>query len=133
MPVETVHIRWKGDHALESSLPSGKSITIDSTGPKPLELVIASLGGCAGLTALAFIGKMRLNVTRLEIEVSGNLADDKVPVIQGGHLKYRLWGPNLSANQVERLLELCEKYCPVYQTLKHAGPIGRSYEINPEI
>ncbi|NPV69197.1 MAG: OsmC family protein [Firmicutes bacterium] len=131
MPVETVHIQWKGEHALESRLPSGKVITIDSAGPKPLEMVIASLGGCAGLTALAFAQKMRLNLTRLEIEVSGDLADGKVPAIKGGRLKYRLWGPDLQKEQVERLVELCEKYCPVYQTLKHAGPIEHSYEINP--
>ncbi|MGE5485921.1 MAG: OsmC family protein [Ignavibacteriales bacterium] len=131
MSVETVRVKWKGATTFECSLPTGKNIIMEGSGPKPLETMISSLGGCAAMTLIAFAEKMRLPLDRLEVDVDGVLADEKVHALKGAHIKYRLWGAGLEEQQVKRLLELTEKYCPVYNTLIHAGPIGHTFEINP--
>ncbi len=131
MSIRTVQAKWRGGTAIECSLPTGKDIVMSGEGPKPLETMIATLAGCAGMTLLALVEKMRIALDKLEIDVDGTLSDEKVHASKGARIRYRLWGADLKKEQVEKLLELTEKYCPVYNTLVHAGPIGHSYEINP--
>ncbi|MCR4398226.1 MAG: OsmC family protein [Firmicutes bacterium] len=131
MGVQTVTTNWKEGTVFESSLPSGAAITMSGSGPKPLEVMFASLGSCAGLTLLSLASKLRIPLRRVEIDVRGELAEGKVQVMKAAHLKFRLWGDALDRGQVERLLQMTEKYCPVYGTLVSAGPIDYSYEIDP--
>jgi putative redox protein len=131
MPVETVRVKWSGGSAFECSLPTGKDVVMEGEGPKPLEIMISSLGGCAAMTLAALAEKMRIPLDRLEIDVDGILADERVHALKGARIRYRLWGGDLDEEKVARLLELTEKYCPVYNTLIHAGPIESTHEINP--
>jgi len=131
MPRETVAIRWKGDTDFEASLPSGKTVTMSGTGPKPLEMVVASLGGCAALTLQAFLQKMRIEVDHFDLDVEGVLAEERPSAIVGARVRIRFYGRDLKQEQIERAMELAKKYCPVHHTLIKAGPIEYSYEIHP--
>ncbi|NPV71023.1 MAG: OsmC family protein [Firmicutes bacterium] len=131
MLIQTVAVSRKGQADFEASLPSGKSIVMSSEGPKPVEMIIASLGGCSALTLEEIFKKMRIDVDDMAIEVEGLLTEDKPRLILGARLRCRFWGKDLKEEQVSRAVDLAKEYCSVHHTLEKAGPIEYSYEINP--
>lgn len=126
-------------------LEQGKYIGVDSTnhgivisvtgeeggiGTKPSDLLLLSLGGCTAVDVVAILGKKRQKLTGLTVKVSAVQLPDPPWTFQSFHLHYIATGRNLSAEAVEKAIELSDtKYCSVSATLRLGAAITHDYEI----
>ena len=117
---------------------SGHALVMDAdpsaggrnTGPKPMELLLISAGGCSGMDIISVLKKKRQEVTGLEIQVKGEKAGDYPMKFTDITLKFIVRGRNISESAVKRAIELSmTKYCSVKATLEGTAKIQYSYKI----
>ena len=126
-------------------LDQGKYVGVDSTnhgivisvtgeeggiGTKPSDLLLLSLGGCTAVDVVSILRKKRQKLTGLTVRVSGVQLPDPPWTFQSFHLHYIVTGQKVSAEAVERAIELSDtKYCSVSATLRQGTPVTHDYEI----
>ena len=114
---------------LDSSPDSGGM----NLGMRPMQMLLAAMGGCSAIDIIDILNKQRQDLKDLKITVTGEREKDAVPSLyQSVHAHYRFFG-DLDKGRVERAINLSiEKYCSVSKTLEKAGAkITYSFEINP--
>ncbi|MEE2789830.1 MAG: OsmC family protein [Myxococcota bacterium] len=108
------------------SSESGHAIVIDGSpaiggrnlGMRPMELILAGLGGCTAMDIVSTLRKQRQVVHDISITVDGTRADAIPSVFTDIALTYRVEGMNLSAKAVQRAVKLsAETYCSVSKML----------------
>lgn len=133
-----VDVRWKEKMQFKARAEgSGGGIFIDGggepgeevLGPRPMEVMLMSVGGCTGIDILSILRKMRLEFSEFWIEIEAQRASDHPKVFTEITLFYRIKGDNIAPEAMERAIRLSqEKYCSASQSLK--APIRFRYEIN---
>ena len=123
---------------LEAQSGDGNRIRIDGSekaggvggGFRPMELLLAGIGGCSAIDIINILKKQRQKLSDLGIRISGERESGKTPsVFKDIHLHYTLSG-ELDEKKVERALELgVRKYCSVGEMLGKTAKITYSYEI----
>ena len=100
---------------------------------RPKELILVGLAGCSGSDISSILSKMKENVTRFEIDVDAETAEEHPKVYTKIHLKYHFWGTDLSKEKIEKAINLSQdKYCSVSAMLKPKVEISHSIEINTD-
>lgn len=139
----TVHANLNLLHDMEftAHAPSGHSLTLDvgsesgghGMGLEPLDLVLLSLGGCLGMSALSILRKKRQEITHYEIRITAQQADSQPHVYHEIELDHILAGHGLDEAAVARSLQLAEeKYCPVSAMLRGSVKIINKFRIIPD-
>lgn len=114
---------------LDSSPDSGGT----NQGMRPMQMMLAAMGGCSAIDIISILNKQRQPLMDLKITVSGEREKGAIPSLYTTvHAHYRFFG-NLDAEKVERAIKLSiEKYCSVSRTMEKAGAkITYSFEIIP--
>ncbi len=123
---EKTEIRLVGKMAFEVSL-DGHKFMIDATeavggenrGPKPKNLMLASLAGCTGMDVASILRKMRVPFEDLRVEVEGELTETHPKHFEKMHIKYFFKGKDLSREKIDTAINLSQdKYCGVSYTYK---------------
>ncbi|MEX1239982.1 MAG: OsmC family protein, partial [Cyclobacteriaceae bacterium] len=112
---------------LDSSPDSGGS----NQGMRPMQMLLAALGGCSAIDIITILNKQRQPLNDLKITVTGEREKDAIPsLFKTVHAHYSFFG-NLDHEKVEKAISLSiEKYCSVSQTLEKAGArITYSFEV----
>jgi putative redox protein len=118
-------------HALVMDGPAASGGS--NTGSRPMELLLMALGGCSGMDVISILRKKAQSVSRLEINVTGDMAQDHPHMYTSLGIEYVVTGKNVSEDAVKRAVELSlEKYCSVGATLGKAAKITHSYKIIQE-
>lgn len=134
----TAKLNWSGGIKFEGTGAFGHKIVTDGSkevggeesGYKPTELLLFGIAGCTGVDVVKILGKMRQELTSLEIEVTGLHADEYPKPFHTVEVKYILEGNNLDPDKVAKAIELSEsKYCMVSQTVRNPGKVVTSFEI----
>ncbi len=134
----TAKMNWSGGIKFEGTSAFGHKIVTDGpkraggeeSGYKPTELLLFSIASCTGVDIVNILGKMRQELTSLEIEVIGHHAEDYPKPFHTVEIKFILEGNNLDPNKVAKAIELSEnKYCMVSQTVSNPGKVTTSFEI----
>ncbi len=100
------------------------------SGARPMELLLMGIGGCSGMDIVSILRKKREQVTNLEINVEGKMAEDYPHKYTQIDIEYVVTGKNLSDEAVKRAIQLSmDKYCSVKATLEGAAKINFSYRI----
>jgi putative redox protein len=99
-----------GDHTLVVDEPHDRGGT--DTGPRPTQLLAASLAGCTAITVEMYADRKGWDVGGLEVDVEATY-EGTMPSTYSVGLKLP---PELSAEQRRRLLRIAEK-CPVHKLL----------------
>jgi putative redox protein len=99
-----------GDHPLVVDAPHDRGGT--DTGPRPTQLLAASLAGCTAITVEMYADRKGWDVGGLEVDVEATY-EGTMPSTYSVGLKLP---PELSAEQRRRLLRIAEK-CPVHKLL----------------
>ena len=87
-------------------------------GPRPMELVLFGLAGCAAMDVLHIIRKGRRDLDYARITAEGNRAESIPAVFRSVHLFFELGGKDLTQSVAERAVTLSlERYCSVAQML----------------
>jgi putative redox protein len=109
------------------------SVGGDDDGPRPLELMLLSLGSCTAMDVISILRKKRQNVTSFDVLLDADQTDSHPHVFTHIMVKYVIRGHNVSPAAVERAIELSvTKYCPAQAMLEKAVTIEQSYEIIEE-
>ena len=125
-------VRHIADSRFDATTASGHTVRLEGdaqeTGGSPMEMVLAALGGCSTVTIVEFLDKMRQPFTSLEVELSGERADEPPRVYTKIHAQYRVGG-DVSHDRVRRAIELTElKYCSVHTMLEKTAAMSRTVE-----
>lgn len=96
---------------------TGHTLTLDDAtgdaGPRPSEMLVAALGGCAALDVLPILAKKRQEVTGYEVRVTAQQRDDPYPhVMTRIDVLHVVEGPEIEVEAVRRAIELsATRYC----------------------
>ncbi len=133
-----VHVNQSDGINFIALTESGHNIAMDGAaeiggqnkGARPMEVVLAGLGGCSAIDVMMILNKSRQNVSNCEIEITAERAPTIPKVFSKIHLCYRLSGHQLDYNKVERAIALSmEKYCSVTKMLENTATMSSSFEI----
>jgi putative redox protein len=119
-------LRWITGKQFVATTGTGHSIVIDvpsswggtNAGPFNAELILAALGGCAGMDVVNILGKKRCVWERLEMSLVTTLSDDRPTSLRDYVLTCRVWGRALTMGDLEDALSLSlDKYCVISHSL----------------
>lgn len=97
---------------------------------RPKELLLVSLGGCAGSDVASILQKKRVPLEDFEINIDAESSEEHPKVYTKIHLEYIFYGENIKEKDVARAIELSQtKYCGVTAMLEKAVEITHSYQI----
>ncbi|MBN8575742.1 MAG: OsmC family protein [Cytophagales bacterium] len=130
--------RVDADFRMEAVNDKGNSIIMDAgladgghdSGFRPMQLLLAALGGCSTIDLIAILRKQREPLRDVKITVTGERETGVVPALYtGAHIHFRLLGA-VNPEKAERAVALSvEKYCSVAKTLEKTAKITYSFEI----
>lgn len=132
--VNTVEVRWDGEHRFDAGRPgSPHTIRLDAsaaTGPGPVDALLCALAACTGVDVVDILEKRRTPVRDFSMAVTGTRADGTPARLTAIHLTYRLRGDGIERVHAERAIELAvTKYCSVRDSLDPAMPVTWTLEL----
>lgn len=113
-------IKWVENAAFLAETGSGHALVVDgpqdiggrNLGPRPMELMLLSIGSCSAVDVVHILKKARQPVADVQVEVKGERSDTDPKVFTAVHLHFVVSGKGLGAHHVERAVKLsAEKYC----------------------
>lgn len=125
---------------LEAANEQGNTVHLDASpdiggtnqGMRPMQMVLAAMGGCSAIDLIQILKKQRQDLRDIRITVTGEREKDAVPsLFTEVHAHFTLYG-NIEKDKAERAVSLAvEKYCSVAKTLEARASITHSFEIIP--
>jgi putative redox protein len=117
-------LRYEGDCASPDGACEGFT---------PLQLLLASLAGCAGNTMALLLARGAQPVNGIEVTARGTRRDEHPTVLTAIDLEFTIHGGDVDEAAVRRALAVAdEQLCPVWAMLKPGTPIGATYTIVPD-
>ncbi len=124
---------------MEAKNEDGVTLQMDGTseiggingGFRPMQMLLAAVGGCSAIDVVGILQKQRQNPDDLKIEVTG----DRVKVKEYSEFKtinihFILKGSHLDEKKVARAIDLSiNKYCSVSKMLEKTAKVTSSFEI----
>jgi putative redox protein len=130
---DAFHFSAENEDGVTVHLDSSPDAGGTNQGMRPMQMLLAAMGGCSAIDIIDILNKQRQDLKDLKITVTGEREKDAIPSLyQTVHAHYKFFG-DLDRNKVERAINLSiEKYCSVSKTLEKAGAaVTYSFEINP--
>lgn len=132
------NVKYTGGMQFLASADSGHAVVMDAdadvggsnTGSRPMELLLMGIGGCSGMDIISILKKKKQNISGLEANVSGIMADDYPHRYTAIAIEYIVRGRGVTDEAVKRAVQLSmDKYCSVKATLEGSARIDFSYKI----
>ncbi len=99
-------------------------------GPRPMEMLLVALAGCAGMDIISILRKKRLEITGYEVCIHGARAEEHPKVFVEITVEHIFTGHNIRPEAVERAIELTEeRYCGASATLGKTAAIKHAFSI----
>ena len=138
MPKITLH-RANDAYHFEARNATNALLHMDATpdiggqnlGLRPVETLIASLGGCSSIDVILILKKQKQHIDSFDVELEYERAKDQEPaVVTHINVKFIIKG-KVDADKLERAIHLSlDKYCTVAKMLEKTAKITWSYQIN---
>lgn len=122
--------RTSGDFGFTATDSGGNNLSIDipvekggnGNGFRPMQLLLAGLGGCSALDVVSILKKQKQQVEAFAIDVDGEREKDKEPSLWVDvQIVFKLSG-DIEPAKAYRAVELSmNKYCSVAATLNRSG------------
>lgn len=132
-------VTWQGKVKFVAQSGTGHEVVLDgpadhggeNQGPRPMEMLLMGMGGCASFDVVSILQKARQVVTDCRCELTAERADAVPSVFTKIHLHFVVSGEGLKENHVKRAVSLsAEKYCSASIMLAKGGvEISHSYEV----
>ncbi len=132
---QTIITNWKGKMQFDAML-TDNVLTMDAApavggenkGPRPKELMLASLAGCTGMDVISILQKMRVEVEHFNIELEADLTEEHPKHYTKMHIIYQFKGKDLEMEKLKKAVDLSQdRYCGVSAAYKKAMEL--TYEI----
>jgi putative redox protein len=137
--VRHVQVQWIDGKEFETTTESGHRIVTDARiqaggnnhGASPMELLLASLGSCTGISFVDILRKKRQSITAIEIRVEGIVGGETYPKVYTDlEVVYVVHGKDISPTAVEDAIHLSKtKYCGISAMLSKTANVKTRYEI----
>ena len=102
----------------------------DSSATKPLELLLIGLGGCTGMDIVSLFGKMRVDFSGIEMNLTAERSEEHPNVYTKIDLEYVIHGRGIDEEKVKRAGELSQgKYCSGSAMLRKSCPVNYTWRI----
>lgn len=118
---------------------SGHAFVVDSdkeefggrrTGPRPIELIAASIAGCTAMDVVSILRKMQQQVTGLQVKVDSSDAEEHPKRLLQVRIHYRVTGIGLDSSKVQRAVQLSEtRYCPAMASINPDIEVSTGFEL----
>lgn len=134
-------VTWKGRLSFTGSADSGFELPLgahpdvggDDDGFRPMELMAISLAGCTAMDVISILQKKRQEVSRFEVRVHAERANEHPKVFTRAAIEYHVGGHNVDEAAVVRAIELsATRYCSAHAMLRRVMPIRLHYYIYEE-
>ncbi len=131
-------IQWAGEAGFIAEADSGHKVIIDgppeyggrNQGPRPMELVLMGMGGCAAFDVVHILRKSRQEISDCVAEIEAERAESEPKVFTRIHVHFIVTGKGLDAKKVAHAIELsATKYCSASIMLGKTAKITHDYEI----
>ena len=132
-------IKWAENAAFIGETGSGHALVIDgpqdiggrNLGPRPMEMMLLSVGSCSAVDVVHILKKARQDVTDCVVDVKGTRAETDPKVFTAIHLHFVITGRALAENHVKRAVELsADKYCSASIMIAKGGcKVTHDYEM----
>ena len=127
-------VSWKGSRTFIGTDSTQHAVIMsskdDGVGMKPSELMLVGLAACSSFDVVGILEKRKINLRKLDVEVSAKQEPEPPWTFTDIHLKYILAGDGLEPKHAETAIRLSEeKYCSVAATLKGKANITWEYVI----
>ena len=105
----------------------------DGEGFTPVELILAGLGGCTGISIVRIMQQQRQQITGLEVNVTGTSRKELPHYYEAIDVHYIVRGRNITESALKRAIHLSEeKYCSVRAIFRPEVKVAYSYDILQE-
>ncbi|HSB52172.1 MAG TPA: OsmC family protein [Dissulfurispiraceae bacterium] len=134
----TAAVKWTDGLQFVGESGTGHAIVMDAgievggknTGMRPMEMLLAGVAGCSGMDVASILQKKRLQVTGIDAEVRGEMAEEYPKKFTKIVIDYTVTGRDLSEEAVKKAIDLSmTKYCSVKATLEGAAEIHYTYKV----
>ncbi|GAB6065902.1 OsmC family protein [Aquifex pyrophilus] len=127
MEEKEVKLKLFDEGTYEAILPSG-NIKVGEKALKPMELLLASVGGCSGVDVYHILKKKRQEVKNIEIILKGRRRDKHPRIYEEIEIRYVAYG-KVDEKALEQAVKLStEKYCSVLAMIKNSTKLKISWE-----
>jgi O-succinylhomoserine sulfhydrylase len=125
------------DYHFEATNESGNILNLDASpniggenkGFRPMETVLAGLGGCSAIDVLSILRKQRQTVNDVKIIIESTRVDAVPSIFETINLHFVIEGI-VDEEKIKKAIELTkEKYCSVYHIMRETASISYSFEI----
>lgn len=133
-------VQWTGNASFKAESETGHSVQMDgppdhggeNLGPRPMEMLLMGMGGCASFDVMSMLKKGRQDVVSCVAELEAERADAVPAVFTKIHLNFIVSGRKLKEAQVKRAVSLsAEKYCSASIMMEKAGvEVSHSFIVN---
>lgn len=132
-PAKTeVTVNYEGGLSFVAHGPSGHAMRMDAakevggndSAPRPMEMLLAALGGCSGIDIALILKKMRIEVDGFDVRMHATRADEHPRIFTTIEVEYVFRGKDLTEklDRLEQAARLSfEKYCSVAGMLNKAA------------
>jgi putative redox protein len=133
-----VKVLWNDGLSFTGQSESGFYLPLDAeasvggeeSGFRPMELIAIGLAGCTAMDTISIMNKKKQEVTKFEVHVHAERANEFPKVFTKITLNYIFEGHKIDPVAVERSIELsATKYCPAQAMLSKACKIEQKYTI----
>jgi len=110
-------------------LDAGPKVGGQNKGPRPTEMLLTGLAVCGGIDVVSILNKMRVGLTRCDIAVDGDRAEEHPHRFTTIRVDYDMEGAEITDAKAQKALVLSrDKYCSVAATLN--SRLEYRYRIN---
>lgn len=114
-------LTWQEGLRFSGGAPEGPSTMIDGdnvAAPGPMLTLLLAAASCSGSDVVVILEKMRVQLRRLQIDVTGVRREQEPRRYTAIHFDYHLAGEGLDQSKATRAIDLSlEKYCSVVHSL----------------
>jgi putative redox protein len=127
---DAVHFVARSESGGVVSIDGSPKVGGQGLGARPMELLLAGIGGCSAIDVVSILAKQREPVTSMTVTVEADREQGKEPsLFQRIHVHFAVTGPREEAN-LARAVELSmAKYCSVARVLEKSATLSWSHAL----
>lgn len=127
---DTFHLEAVNESGNVVHLDGAPDIGGTNKGMRPMQLLLAAMGGCSAIDIISILKKQRQELRDIRITVTGEREKDAVPSLYVEvHAHFRLYG-YIDEEKAGKAVSLSvEKYCSVAKTLEKTAKVTYSFEV----
>jgi len=128
--VDGLKVVGKNDSGHEVIIDTSKELGGHDSAPRPMEMLLFSLGSCTLMDVISLIDKMRVDYNDIKVKVSGEKRDEHPKSFTNIKIEYIVYGNNPDEAKIKKAIDLSSKrYCPVHAMLGGSVLIENNLEV----